>query len=265
MISQHSVERVVDQVRRINATCAAPADRVIRTEVTATLTDVARVKAWLTAAEADLVRRLDGPGTFPEADIADATRCSLSDASKQRERSQTLDAADRVAASRGNGDITAGTLVALAALVTRVYQPLTGLTNARVDLMTSMVSFERVFEVLDAEPDIVDAVDARSMPTAEGEVAFDHVDFSYTPDKQILFDNTFHVPAGQTVGLVGPTGAGKSTIINLLTRFYDIDDGTITIDGVDIADIRLDDLRHRCGVVLQVPLLFSETVMYNLQ
>ena len=113
MTSQHSVERVVDQVRRINATCAAPADRVIRTEVTATLTDVARVKAWLTAAEADLVRRLDGPGTFPEADIADATRCSLSDASKQRERSQTLDAADRFAASLGNGDITAGHVDAL--------------------------------------------------------------------------------------------------------------------------------------------------------
>ena len=94
---------------------------------------------------------------------------------------------------------------------------------------------------------------------------FDHVDFRYTEDKQILFDNDFHVQPGQIVGLVGPTGAGKSTIINLLTRFYDIESGEIAVDDINIVDIRLDHLRERCGVVLQVPFLFTESVMYNLQ
>ncbi|MEM8747092.1 MAG: ABC transporter ATP-binding protein [Actinomycetota bacterium] len=164
-----------------------------------------------------------------------------------------------------NGSITVGQVVSFVGYGQQFGGQMMQLSQVVSQVGSAVAGGRRVFEVLDAEPDIVDAVDARSMPAAEGEVAFDHVDFSYTPDKQILFDNTFHVPAGQTIGLVGPTGAGKSTIINLLTRFYDIDDGTITIDGVDITDVRLDDLRHRCGVVLQVPFLFSETVMYNLQ
>ncbi|MEM8902999.1 MAG: ABC transporter ATP-binding protein [Actinomycetota bacterium] len=164
-----------------------------------------------------------------------------------------------------NGSITVGEVVSFVGYGQQFGGQMMQLSQVVSQVGSAVAGGRRVFEVLDAEPDIVDADDARPMATAEGEVEFAHVDFSYTPDKQILFDNTFHVPAGQTIGLVGPTGAGKSTIINLLTRFYDIDSGTITIDGVDITEIRLDDLRHRCGVVLQVPFLFTETVMYNLQ
>ncbi|MEM9516910.1 MAG: ABC transporter ATP-binding protein [Actinomycetota bacterium] len=132
-------------------------------------------------------------------------------------------------------------------------------------VMSAIAGGRRVFEILDAEPDVTDAPDAAEMARADGKVDFNHVDFRYAPHKQILFDNDFHILPGQTVGLVGPTGAGKSTIINLLTRFYDIESGSIEIDDVDIVSIRLDDLRQRCGVVLQVPFLFSESVMYNLQ
>ncbi|MEO1062053.1 MAG: ABC transporter ATP-binding protein [Actinomycetota bacterium] len=164
-----------------------------------------------------------------------------------------------------NGSITVGEVVSFVGYGQQFGGQMMQLSQVVSQVGSAVAGGRRVFEVVDAEPDLVDSPEARPMSTADGEVDFDRVDFSYAPDKQILFENTFHVPAGQKVGLVGPTGAGKSTIINLLTRFYDIDSGSITIDEVDIADIRLDDLRHRCGVVLQVPFLFSETVMYNLQ
>lgn len=139
------------------------------------------------------------------------------------------------------------------------------LTQVVTQVLSAIAGANRVFEILDRDPVVADAPDAHAMPTAEGKVDFNHVDFRYTKKHQILFDNDFHVTPGQLIGLVGPTGAGKSTIINLLTRFYDIESGEIQLDDRNIVAINLNHLRQRCGVVLQVPFLFTETVMYNLQ
>ncbi len=185
-----------------------------------------------------------------------------------------------------SGDITTGTLVALAALVTRVYQPLTGLTNARVDLMTSMVSFERVFEVLDAPEAIQEKPGAIDLVDATGTVEFDNVVFRYPPaaasaiptmeqnaglgadtdpDVDVLNGLTLSVGAGETVALVGASGAGKSTTISLVPRLYDVTGGAVRIDGIDVRDLTLDSLRTSIGVVSQDPHLFHESIADNLR
>jgi ATP-binding cassette subfamily B protein len=185
-----------------------------------------------------------------------------------------------------NGTITAGTLVALAALVTRVYQPLTGLTNARVDLMTSMVSFERVFEVLDAPEAIQERPGAIDLVEPRGAVEFDDVVFRYPPaaesaiasmetnaglgegsdpDVDVLHGLTLRVEPGETVALVGASGAGKSTTISLLPRLYDVTSGAVRIDGHDVRDLTLDSLRTSIGIVSQDPHLFHESIADNLR
>lgn len=162
------------------------------------------------------------------------------------------------------GVITVGAVVSFIGYAQQFGGQTRQLTQVITQVLSAVAGANRVFEILDREPAIADHPDATSMPTADGKVDFDHVDFRYTENKQILFDNDFHVEPGQLIGLVGPTGAGKSTIINLLTRFYDIESGQIELDERNIVDIHLDDLRQRCSVVLQVPFLFTETVMYNL-
>ena len=185
-----------------------------------------------------------------------------------------------------DGEITTGTLVALAALVTRVYQPLTGLTNARVDLMTSMVSFERVFEVLDAPEAIQEKLGAVDLVDPIGKVEFDHVRFRYPParataidsmeqnaglggdadpDTDVLHDLHLVVQPGETVALLGASGAGKSTTVSLVPRLYDVTDGAVRIDGNDVRDLTLDSLRRAVGVVSQDPHLFHESIGDNLQ
>ncbi len=185
-----------------------------------------------------------------------------------------------------DGSISTGTLVALAALVTRVYQPLTGLTNARVDLMTSMVSFERVFEVLDAPEAIRERPGAYDLVTPRGAVEFDHVTFRYPPasetaiesmeqnaglpsdadpDVDVLRDLSLRVDPGETVALVGSSGAGKSTTISLIPRLYDVTGGAVRIDGHDVRDLTLDSLRRSIGVVSQDPHLFHESIGDNLR
>jgi len=185
-----------------------------------------------------------------------------------------------------DGDIEAGTLVALAALVTRVYQPLTGLTNARVDLMTSMVSFERVFEVLDAPEAISEKPGAVDLVDPTGTIEFDDVVFRYPaaddtaiasmeqnaglggdsdPDVDVLQGLSLSVASGETVALVGASGAGKSTTISLVPRLYDVTGGAVRIDGVDVRDLTLDTLRTSIGVVSQDPHLFHETIGDNLR
>jgi ATP-binding cassette, subfamily B, bacterial len=185
-----------------------------------------------------------------------------------------------------DGDISPGTLVALAALVTRVYQPLTGLTNARVDLMTSMVSFERVFEVLDAPEAIQEKPGAIDLVDPVGTIEFDDVVFRYPPasasaiasmeqnaglggdtdpDVDVLRGFDLSVAAGETVALVGASGAGKSTTISLVPRLYDVSSGAVRIDGHDVRDLTLDTLRTSIGVVSQDPHLFHETIGDNLR
>ena len=185
-----------------------------------------------------------------------------------------------------DGDITDGTLVALAALVTRVYQPLTGLTNARVDLMTSMVSFERVFEVLDAPEAIQEKPGAVDLVAPRGGVEFDNVTFRYPPalesaiptmeqnaglggdtdpDVDVLNGLSLTIAPGETLALVGASGAGKSTTISLLPRLYDVTSGAVRIDGYDVRDLTLDSLRASIGVVSQDPHLFHESIGDNLR
>jgi ATP-binding cassette subfamily B protein len=183
-----------------------------------------------------------------------------------------------------SGDITPGTLVALAALVTRIYQPLTGLTNARVDLMTSMVSFERVFEVLDTPEPITDRPGAFDLVDPTGRVEFDDVTFRYPPasessigsmetqaipgadpDRDVLDGLSLVLEPGETVALVGASGAGKSTLASLIPRLYDVTTGAVRIDGSDVRDLTLASLRRAVGVVSQDPHLFHESIGDNLR
>lgn len=181
--------------------------------------------------------------------------------------------------------ITTGTLVALAALTTRIYQPLTGLTNARVDLMTAMVSFERVFEVLDAPETVADKPGAIALVDPVGDIRLDNVRFRYPPasevsipsleapgtegggdpNRDVLDGVDLHIPAGQTVALVGSSGAGKTTLVSLVTRLYDVTGGAVRIDGHDVRDLLGESLRSAIGVVSQDPHLFHESIAANLR
>lgn len=183
-----------------------------------------------------------------------------------------------------SGDITSGTLVALATLVARVYQPLTGLTNARVDLLTSFVSFDRVFEVLDAPVAIVDRPGAVDLVNPRGRIEFDHVWFRYPkaadvsvaslempgaptgdPDVDVLRDVSLVIEPGETVAVIGASGAGKSTFASLVPRLYDVTDGAVRVDGADVRDLTGDSLRRSIGVVSQDPHLFHESIGANLR
>ncbi len=185
-----------------------------------------------------------------------------------------------------SGAITAGSLVALATLVTRIYEPLVSLTNARVDVMSAFVSFERVFEVLDAPNPITDPEHPVELGSVKGNVRLQDVTFAYPSggdsavasletgpvEKElpggpptVLHRVSIDIPAGATVALVGPSGAGKSTIANLIPRLYDVTDGSVSIDGHDVRRVALADLRHNIGVVAQDPHLFHETVRENLR
>ncbi|MEY3341593.1 MAG: hypothetical protein RLZZ269_1504 [Actinomycetota bacterium] len=183
-----------------------------------------------------------------------------------------------------SGDITSGTLVALAALVARVYQPLTGLTNARVDLLTSFVSFERVFEVLDAPVAIVDKPGAVDLVDPSGRVELDQVTFRYPPasavsiasletpgaptgdpDRDVLHGVSLVIEPGETVALVGSSGSGKTTLASLIPRLYDVTGGAVRIDGKDVRDLTGHTLRGAIGVVSQDPHLFHESIESNLR
>jgi ATP-binding cassette, subfamily B, bacterial len=179
-----------------------------------------------------------------------------------------------------------GTVVALAAYLNRLYGPITALSNVQVDVMTALVSFDRVFEVLDLKPAITDRQDAVVLPRALGgkaTVEFDHVGFRYptaaevslaslesvavldnTPDKQVLHDVSFRAEPGQLVALVGPSGAGKTTISQLVTRMYDVQSGAVLVGGQDVRGVTLPSLRDAVGVVTQDAHMFHDTIRANL-
>lgn len=144
-------------------------------------------------------------------------------------------------------------------------QPLRNMANMYNSIQAALAGAERVFEIIDMKPEVEDVPDAYSLKSIEGDVRFDHVNFGYLPGKQTIKDMTLEAKSGEIFALVGPTGAGKTTIINLLTRFYEIDGGKITIDGKDIRDIKKGDLRRQLGLVLQDTYLFSDTVMENIR
>lgn len=146
----------------------------------------------------------------------------------------------------------------------RLSWPLNQIAQLFNSIQSALAGAERVFEVMDATPEI-DHTDAIPLQSIHGDVTFDHVNFSYMPGVPVLKNVNLQARAGQTIALVGPTGAGKTTIANLLTRFYDVDSGAITIDGVDVRRIRKDDLRQKLGLVLQENFLFANTVMENIR
>jgi ATP-binding cassette subfamily B multidrug efflux pump len=147
----------------------------------------------------------------------------------------------------------------------RFIQPLRQLANMYNTIQAALAGAERVFEILDAQPEIEDAPEATSGKLFKGHVLFDHVDFGYLKDSPVIKNMTLEADAGETIALVGPTGAGKTTLINLLTRFYDINAGSIRIDGRDIRQIKAGDLRRQLGLVLQDTFLFTDTVMENIR
>jgi ATP-binding cassette, subfamily B, bacterial len=185
-----------------------------------------------------------------------------------------------------SGSITPGTLVAIAAIMMRVYGPLTELTSARIDIMTAMVSFERVFELLDAPVNIADRPGAVDLISPTGKVEFNHVTFRYPAANEVsvaslenpgsstlsskagdnvLRDVSFTVESGQMLALVGPSGAGKSTIASLVSRLYDATGGSVQVDGHDVRDLTLASLSAAIGVVPQDPHLFHESIASNLR
>jgi ATP-binding cassette subfamily B protein len=143
--------------------------------------------------------------------------------------------------------------------------PLRQLANMYNSIQAALAGAERVFEIIDTPAEADDAPDSAPLEAIRGEVRFDHVNFGYWPGTPVIKDMTLEARAGETLALVGPTGAGKTTLINLLTRFYEIDSGRITIDGKDIRSIRKADLRRRLGIVLQDTFLFSGAVMENIR
>ena len=176
-----------------------------------------------------------------------------------------------------------GTVVALVSYLARLYAPLLGLSNVQVSIMTALVSFERVFEVLDLPPMIQEKPDAVRIPAGAASISFDQVSFRYpsaadvslaslesiaVPDKRtqntVLTDITFEVSPGELVALVGPSGAGKTTITHLVPRLYDVQGGAIRINGIDVRDAKLDSLSERIGVVTQDAHLFHDTIRANL-
>jgi len=183
-----------------------------------------------------------------------------------------------------SGAITVGSLLAITTLLARLYGPITSLTNVRVDVMTALVSFERVFEVLDLEPMVRDNPGAKEFKASKPSVVFDHVEFRYPTADEIslaslemvakkeivdsgvvLKDLSFTCAPGTLTAIVGPSGAGKSTVSGLIPRLYDVTKGSISIDGINVKDITLDSLRNEIGVVTQDSHMFHDTIEANLR
>lgn len=182
------------------------------------------------------------------------------------------------------GELTIGELVAMAALLSQLYAPLTALSNVRVDIMTALVSFERIFEVLDLRPLVAEAPDPRTIPDGPVEVSLEGVTFAYPAPEEVslasleqrpeaerpdghavLSEVSFDIPAGSMTALVGPSGAGKTTLTSLVARLHDPTSGTVRIGGVDLRDASFDSLRATVGVVTQEAHMFNDTIRANLR
>jgi len=163
------------------------------------------------------------------------------------------------------GQISLGTVIAFAGYAALLSRPLSEIANLTSTTLNAGAGGRRVFSIIDEDPTVEDASDASEYEFKGGHIECIDVDFSYVPGRKILRKNTFKVQPGEAIGICGPTGAGKSTLINILTRYYDIDSGTILIDGQDLSKLTQESLRKQVGVVLQEAFLFTDTVMNNLK
>ena len=163
------------------------------------------------------------------------------------------------------GLVTVGLIAAFIGYSRQFLQPVRQLSEMYNSLQSALAGAERVFEIMDIKPDLQDSVNAAEIKDVKGQVKFDNVKFGYLPGVPVLKGMSLEAWPGHTIALVGPTGAGKTTMINLLSRFYDVDSGSISVDGHDIREVKTDDLRRLLGIVLQDTFLFSDTVMENIR
>lgn len=167
----------------------------------------------------------------------------------------------------GVGEVGIGTFLAFSTYIAMFWSPIRNLANFYNKLTTNISAAERIFDIIDTEAGIRDCEGAEELPNIEGTVDFEHVSFAYDdePERMILKDVNFHIRQGETIALVGPTGAGKTTIVNLLSRFYEATDGRVLIDGCDIRKVTLKSLRSQMGIMTQDNFLFSGTIKYNIK
>lgn len=165
----------------------------------------------------------------------------------------------------GQSGVTVGVLIAFTAYISRFWAPINTIASFYNSLLTAISYLERIFETIDESVEVKDAPDATDMPPIKGDVSFENVKFSYEDGVPILKDVSFDVKQGQTIAIVGPTGAGKTTIVNLLSRFYNVDSGKVLIDGIDISKVKIHSLRTQMGVMMQDSFIFSGTIMDNIR
>lgn len=165
----------------------------------------------------------------------------------------------------GIDDTSIGTLIAFSSYIGMFWNPIMNLSNFYTQIITNIAAAERVFEIMDTRPAISDAPGVTDIPPIRGQVTFEHVSFSYDNNTNVLNDVSFDITPGETIALVGPTGAGKTTIVNLISRFYDVQSGTVRIDGHDIKQVSIESLRRQMGIMTQDNFLFTGTIKDNIR
>ncbi|MDE7009081.1 MAG: ABC transporter ATP-binding protein/permease, partial [Lachnospiraceae bacterium] len=165
----------------------------------------------------------------------------------------------------GTGTVSIGTFIAFGGYIGMFWRPIMNLSNFYNQIITNIAAAERVFEILDTNAAISDASHVTEIPPIRGNVKFEHVGFSYDENTKVLHDVSFDITPGETIALVGPTGAGKTTIVNLISRFYDIQEGNITIDGYNVKDVSIESLRSQMGIMTQDNFLFTGTIKDNIR
>lgn len=165
----------------------------------------------------------------------------------------------------GVENVTLGTFTAFGTYISMFWQPINNLSNFYNQIITNIAGAERIFEILDTEPGIADADQVTEIPEVVGAVDFEHVSFSYDGTHKVLDDVSFHIKPGETIALVGATGAGKTTIVNLISRFYDVQEGIVSVDGYDVKKVSIESLRRQMGIMTQDNFLFSGTVRDNIR
>lgn len=165
----------------------------------------------------------------------------------------------------GADKVSLGTFLAFGTYINMFWQPINNLSNFYNQLVTNIAGAERIFEILDTEPEVADAADVTEMSEIKGNVRFEHVSFAYDEDSRVLDDINFDIKPGETIALVGATGSGKSTIVNLISRFYDVQEGKVLIDGIDVKKVSIESLRRQMGIMTQDNFLFSGTIKENIR